>query len=392
MVYSWLPLQEESLHQQLCDELHPEKRLMAQLRKHGAATCCFRTTEGIRAEVQDDHRNRWVLRPVDTPKSKVGARAMSIELIDEILNFAPDFIVIKGAGSAIEERLRAEDLGLVVKLGGPVSPQLLLADILLSESASQDRQLQRWFGPPTVQLPKQVHPAFSSPQVATSDYEFDAVSVGRLVRRKRHRLLEPLLEQGLRVAIIGDGPLREDLQSRWSKYDNVYFFGTCSASEIRDIMLRSAVLVHTGTGEGIPRAVVEAMAVGLPIVGIAGELDDQFIRTDFGTLVPQDGLAAAVCDARVPEMRKRMSAASRRAFERSCSEPTFDAAAIRFARLIAVERTRACRAHRWRRDSPVVVGWVQLLIVVRRALANLRRRGFGRKIRRFSSMVQFIER
>jgi colanic acid/amylovoran biosynthesis glycosyltransferase len=74
--------------------------------------------------------------------------------------------------------------------------------------------------------------------------------------------------------IAGEGPLKEELQrtaSRLGIGHRVQFAGFLSQSALQDLFLRSHVFVHPsetagGDVEGIPNAMLEAMASGLPVV------------------------------------------------------------------------------------------------------------------------------
>jgi len=99
------------------------------------------------------------------------------------------------------------------------------------------------------------------------------VTVGRLVEQKNHALFLQAAAQlaavrpGVRFVIVGDGPLRADLERQAQTLGlgaQVTFAG-----ERRDVdaLLRSASLFWlTSRWEGMPNVVLEAMATGVPPV------------------------------------------------------------------------------------------------------------------------------
>jgi glycosyltransferase involved in cell wall biosynthesis len=69
---------------------------------------------------------------------------------------------------------------------------------------------------------------------------------------------------------LGDGKFRECME-KYAKQngvsDKVKFLGNVSADEVRNELMNSDIYLHISRTEGLPRALVEAMAVGLPCIG-----------------------------------------------------------------------------------------------------------------------------
>jgi len=101
-----------------------------------------------------------------------------------------------------------------------------------------------------------------------------AVTVGRLVPWKR---VDGILEAVARVpdlglVIIGDGPERprlERLAQSLGLSGRVYFAGARSREETLGLMAACHLFVLNSTYEGLPHVVLEAMALGLPVVATA---------------------------------------------------------------------------------------------------------------------------
>lgn len=82
------------------------------------------------------------------------------------------------------------------------------------------------------------------------------------------------------LLLVGDGPLRQTLerQAKTLKIDRqVIFLG--DSAEVKDLLAALDLFVHPSLFEGMPNAVMEAMAAGLPVIaarvdGVADLLDD----------------------------------------------------------------------------------------------------------------------
>ena len=128
-----------------------------------------------------------------------------------------------------------------------------------------------------------------------------AVCVGRVTRQKGQDVLVAAWPSVLRrqpdarLALLGDGELREPLRHRATA--GVIFPGT--AEDVRPWYAAADVVVFPSRWEGLPLTLLEALAVGRPVVGsdipgIGDELPD-----GAGALVPVGNpaaLAAAVGD------------------------------------------------------------------------------------------------
>jgi colanic acid/amylovoran biosynthesis glycosyltransferase len=107
------------------------------------------------------------------------------------------------------------------------------------------------------------------------------VSVGRLAEQKGHLLLieaaRRLREQGLdfELVLVGDGPLREEIErliERFALQGCVQITGFQSSQGVREELQAARALVLPSFAEGLPVAIMEAMALGRPIISthIAG--------------------------------------------------------------------------------------------------------------------------
>ena len=94
------------------------------------------------------------------------------------------------------------------------------------------------------------------------------VYVGRLIYAKGVQdLLEAVTDiPNIRVLIIGDGNYSDVLKKRFLPDPRLLFFGKRNSSEIIDYLSISDLFVNPSYAEGLPTSVLEAGAIGLPII------------------------------------------------------------------------------------------------------------------------------
>lgn len=236
----------------------------------------FRTTETLGssgAVRSSDPFLDWFYYPVDEGSRAVSrARMVSTALSTALAEWQPDFVLIKGIGTAIGIELlerSAVPMGAIIG-GNHTDRQLAKADVVLTENSEQERYLARRIGhSKLIRLPKLVGPVFLDDTVDES--LFDIAVIGKFEAHKNHEALKPLFDHELSIVLVGDGSLRSDLEeySR-GRAATVTFRGFVGPDEVADILKKSRVLVHPSLSEGFPRAVVEAMASGTPSICIRG--------------------------------------------------------------------------------------------------------------------------
>ena len=105
--------------------------------------------------------------------------------------------------------------------------------------------------------------------------DIDVLYVGNLVAVKRLDLLLDVAARlaaqrpGFRLVLVGDGVLRADLEAQAARLGlgaAVRFCGARPFEEIAQWLRRSRVFVMTSEMEGLPQAMLEAMAAGVPVV------------------------------------------------------------------------------------------------------------------------------
>ncbi len=123
---------------------------------------------------------------------------------------------------------------------------------------------------------------------ATADGD-DIVFVGRLKAQKGvDGLLRAAADLEERVLVVGDGPERANLESLAERLDvDAEFVGEVPPDAVPDYLRRGKLFVLPSVrGEGLPNAVLEAMAVGLPVVVTdTGGVADAVIDGETGYIV-----------------------------------------------------------------------------------------------------------
>ncbi len=157
------------------------------------------------------------------------------------------------------------------------------------------------------------------------------LAVGRLVEKKgfgdllqaiaRLRDAEPLL----RATIVGDGPLRGDLEAMARTLgiaERVRFAGWLAPAEVAaamaeaDLLAVPSVTAADGDMEGMPLVVLEAMATGLPVVGTRHSgIPEVVLDGITGRIVPERdpaALAGAIASLADPSRRREQGEAGHR--------------------------------------------------------------------------------
>jgi glycosyltransferase involved in cell wall biosynthesis len=153
------------------------------------------------------------------------------------------------------------------------------------------------------------------------------ICIGRLVEEKAHEIL--IQAMGLVCSdwpkafllIAGGGLLHDDLKRQVSGSgleNNVRLLG--NREDVQRLLGSADIFVLSSRREGLPMALLEAMAAGLPVVSTRVGGIDEVVRDGVeGWLVPA-GDAKALSEAllqalRHPEQRERMGQAARRRIE-----------------------------------------------------------------------------
>jgi len=116
------------------------------------------------------------------------------------------------------------------------------------------------------------------------DPPFTLLNIGDLVARKQPakaiKIVKKLLSKGssVQLKIIGDGPLKEELQSRVKKLgieQSIHFLGTLSKYDVAKEIRKSHIIIHTSKLETFGIVALESLFVGRPVVAFDNSLPDE---------------------------------------------------------------------------------------------------------------------
>ena len=170
--------------------------------------------------------------------------------------------------------------------------------------------------------------------------KFIILIVSRLSPEKRVDMLLPIVQEieGIRLAIVGDGPVRTSLESLYANTPT-RFTGYLRGEDLACAYSTADLFVFTGAEETFGNVVVEAMASGLPVVapasggvvnlvedGVSGLLyppEDKRVLTSFVKQLVHD-----------PERTRVMGRCGRTRAEGMGWEVTFDMLLDRYQKLV----------------------------------------------------------
>lgn len=186
-------------------------------------------------------------------------------------------------------------------------------DLILAVSKSVKDELMHW--QPRIAeritiaenaIPVDKIPAYRKGASRPEDKEIDILYIGRLIQAKGVDVLlqsifkaQGCIDRPIRTCILGDGPQRRMLEQMASNLGlgNVSFLGF--QKDVFYWMAKAKVMVLPSRWEGLPIALLEAMAFGIPVIcTTVGGIADVIEQDDSGILIPPGNtneLSAAIC-------------------------------------------------------------------------------------------------
>jgi len=154
---------------------------------------------------------------------------------------------------------------------------------------------------------------------------FNIICVGRLEKVKGHKYLIEACAQlknqnvDFRCYLVGDGELRSQIQRQINRLDLIHqvkIIGFQPHQQVVELLAQADILVQPSLSEGIPVAVMEGMATGIPVVATSVTGVPELVEDDTtGLLVPsQNSMALAEAILKLyksPELRKQLGKSGR---------------------------------------------------------------------------------
>lgn len=165
--------------------------------------------------------------------------------------------------------------------------------------------------------------AAKTPRLPAAEQTFTVIAIGRLVEVKNPQVIVQAFQQSAdqtsRLVYIGDGPLHAALVAQSAAGDQparIEFTGLIPREQVFPYLLNADLFISASWGEGLPVAVLEAMACRCPVL-LSAIPSHQEIATgvDFIPLVPANDVAGF---ARELAKLRAMSRAERAAVGQRC--------------------------------------------------------------------------
>jgi colanic acid/amylovoran biosynthesis glycosyltransferase len=191
-------------------------------------------------------------------------------------------------------------------IGNSPQEKISSANFVVAISSFGQSQLWRWSNQA---LKKKIHivhcgldATFVEGAVKPIPHEPRIVCVARLSEEKGHVLLveaAQILKRKdipFQIVFAGDGPLRQKIEAAIAKVgleDCISITGWISGQRVREEIENAKALVLPSFSEGLPVVIMEAMALGRPVVATAISGIPELVRAgETGWLVPAGDVAA----------------------------------------------------------------------------------------------------
>jgi len=327
---------------------HAERRLdgarrellwLQALARRGVAVRLFRMHAGtaIEQEATLDGAVHAIFCPSDDRRLP-HAQRISASLRTEIEAFRPTLILFKGLGYAVNADIASAlapcPFGFIAG-GATRDPILPRAELVLAEHQAQAEQA---FGTlhaagRCMILPKYFDPERIGDGSPATPPRYDIVNVGGFQDgRKNQAALLPLARR-YRVCFLGGGPGLDAMRATAPR--RARFLGQRRPHEVYQHLRATRLMVHVSLQDGLPRAVVEAMACGRPVIAYRSTLPAGLTHGEHGLLVtPETMEAEATALLEDPPRLAVMGAAARHHAMTTHGPEALDRAAERFLELV----------------------------------------------------------
>jgi glycosyltransferase involved in cell wall biosynthesis len=241
--------------------------------------------------------------PSDNPEA-APHRVVSSSLLQHVQADKADLLLFKGLGydivSQVLSNIPAGTARIGFILGGTaVDPMLTRADFVLTESREQIGAIHEALG---YSLPCQILAKYVDWDLADRIYakrcanahrDFDIVNVGSFEPRKNQIALEPFFGRH-RIAMVGAGECLGAVAQAAEGKPDVHLLGGLSNEATLEVIGRARLMVHASLWEGVPRAILESLACGTPVVAHGFAIQGRYEGTRAVRLVAAGELVQTV--------------------------------------------------------------------------------------------------
>lgn len=286
---------------------------------------------------------RWCERDgVDHLHAHFGTNPAAVALLAHLLSGLTYSFTVHGP----EEFERAHGLNLAEKIAA--------STFVVAISEWGRAQLETWHGdagPPIHVVRCGVDDDFLEAPSHPIPAAMRLVSVGRLCEQKAPLALldavRRVVDSGaaVEVVLVGDGPLRAPLEARIATLGlsrHVTLAGWLDGASVREQILASRALVLASVAEGLPVVLMEAMALGRPVVATSVAGVPELVDESCGWLIPPGDIEAlSVALRRVLEADpERLAAMGQAGAQRVRARHDVAREAAELARLFRGEESR----------------------------------------------------
>lgn len=202
------------------------------------------------------------------------------------------------------------------------------ADHIILTSKHDAMQIQTLFSLPKEKItvvPNFIDTKKFSAQASYKDNATHVTTLARLHPQKNlHALIDAIAKTDMTLSIISNGPLRKELEEYARSLNaDVRFLGNIPNDRVGEMFANADIFILPSLFEGYPKALLEAMSVGLPCIAsrVPGNID---IITDKENGILCETTTGSIYDALVllqknVDMRRRLGTAARQWIEDTVS-------------------------------------------------------------------------
>ena len=305
------------------ERIYRERRMVSLSQAYGFDTRLFLLSYG-KAVVQEQREIASWLLPTSEGRQEDPFSHVAYSLLDIVEAEQPGLVIVKGFGHALTRwlmlRTRHRFRLALIAAGGTIDPVSPFVDYVFAETPSQiqDRfQSFQALGRVSI-LPKLNLPGIV-PLSALK--EFDVINVGGFNKNKNQQALLPLATD-YRLALVGDGERWQAIKEMATSFgESVFMPGNLPREQVGPLIAKSRLMVHPAHHEGLARVVMEAFAVGVPVVASRRAMPNAFEHGVQGLLVEPDQILGAARELlEDPDRLEAMGKAAKELASRRCTE------------------------------------------------------------------------